>query len=216
MEDIKHELHPGAADLVVDNLAYMSLKSGFKQSLCQNIQTLNKLITSADHSHYQSLIFAVLNLVRSSDFDKLPSSSLAEHDKSKQMDISYFELKELQKTIGRRTAEQQGLLNQNFENEYGDDCSQIRVHIATNTSWLDYLGSTMRQWLIKEAGVTTIKMVSETLLLLAHETSLGPILVQKVRSRQLINCRECSESWSISSLQWWTSRVKLCSSPEKP
>jgi hypothetical protein len=71
------------------------------------------------------------------------------------------------------------LINQEFENEYGDDCSYLRTHIVRETSWLDSLCYLLSHWLTKEAGVTSIKMVSETLLLLAHETSLGPIMVQK-------------------------------------
>ena len=49
----------------------------------------------APQSAFQSLVFMILNLTRDSQFDKLASHSVADHDKSKQMDISYFELKEL-------------------------------------------------------------------------------------------------------------------------
>jgi hypothetical protein len=37
----------------------------------------------------------MLNLVRDKNFGKLPSNTLGEHEKSDQMDISYYELKEL-------------------------------------------------------------------------------------------------------------------------
>ena len=44
-----------------------------------------------------------LNLIRDSTFDTLPSFSIAGYEESKKMDISYFELKELQKTLGKHT-----------------------------------------------------------------------------------------------------------------
>jgi hypothetical protein len=37
----------------------------------------------------------MLNLARDSQFDRLPSSSLTDHEKGEQMDLSYYELKEL-------------------------------------------------------------------------------------------------------------------------
>ena len=44
-----------------------------------------------------------MNLIRDSTFDTLPSFSIAGDEESKKMDISYFELKELQKTLGKHT-----------------------------------------------------------------------------------------------------------------
>jgi hypothetical protein len=48
----------------------------------------------------------MLNLVRDKNFDRLSSNTLGEHEKSQQMDISYYELKELQKMVGRQMADQ--------------------------------------------------------------------------------------------------------------
>jgi hypothetical protein len=76
-------------------MAYMSLKWPFKQQLLTNANLLSQLINAADKSQFQSIVFLLLNLVRDAGFDQLPSHSLADHDQSKQMDISYFELKEL-------------------------------------------------------------------------------------------------------------------------
>ena len=47
----------------------------------------------------------VLNLVRDVQFDTLPSYSIASYEESRKMDISYFELKELQKTLGKHAVD---------------------------------------------------------------------------------------------------------------
>ena len=54
---------------------------------------------------YQSFIFFVLNLVRDTEFEKLPSYSLAKWEECKKLDISYFELKELEKSLGKQSVE---------------------------------------------------------------------------------------------------------------
>ena len=49
---------------------------------------------------YQSLIFVFLNLVRDSNFDQLPSYTLAKWEECKKLDISYYELKEFERSLG--------------------------------------------------------------------------------------------------------------------
>jgi hypothetical protein len=144
ISDLHQEMHDCLLDASVDTFAYFSLKAGFKELIASDMRVLERLISQAKKPQYPSLVFAFLNLARDANFEKLPSFSLAEHDKSKDMDISYYELKELQRTIGKQTAEQQGLINQDFENEYGQDCTKIRTKIVHETSWIDCLGSTMR------------------------------------------------------------------------
>ena len=46
-----------------------------------------------------------LNLVRDVQFDTLPSYSIAGFEESRKMDISYFELKELEKTLGKHSVD---------------------------------------------------------------------------------------------------------------
>ena len=70
---------------------------------------------------YQSFIFLVLNLVRDTDFEKLPSYSLAKWEECKKKDISYFELKELEKSLGKQGVEGQAQLSSEFVNEYGQN-----------------------------------------------------------------------------------------------
>lgn len=82
-------------DTVIDTMAYMSLKANFKSQLIAKIGIIDVLLQGANSLQYQSLVFMMLNLVRDKNFGKLPSNTLAEHEKSDQMDISYYELKEL-------------------------------------------------------------------------------------------------------------------------
>ena len=56
---------------------------------------------------YQSFIFLLLNLVRDTNFENLPSYSLAKWEECKKLDISYFELKELEKSLGKQSVEGQ-------------------------------------------------------------------------------------------------------------
>ena len=82
-------------DTVIDTMAYMSLKANFKSYLIAKIGIIDVLLQGANSLQYQSLVFMMLNLVRDKNFGKLPSNTLGEHEKSDQMDISYYELKEL-------------------------------------------------------------------------------------------------------------------------
>ena len=117
----------------------------------------------------------ILNLTRDSQFDKIPSNSIADHDKSKQMDISYFELKELQKSIGKQTIDAQAQLNTEFVNQYGDDATSLRKMLV-NTNWIS---TSFRHWITHDAGVMTIKIFSESILNFAAATTQVPILVSK-------------------------------------
>lgn len=54
---------------------------------------------------FQSFIFLILNLVRDTDFDKLPSYSLSKWEECKKLEISYFELKEFERTLGQQMVE---------------------------------------------------------------------------------------------------------------
>jgi len=56
----------------------------------------------------------------------------------------------------------------------------MRTKIICESGWLEKLSVGMRKWATNEAGVTSIKMISECLLHLAHDTTSIPILVQKV------------------------------------
>ena len=67
-----------------------------------------------------------LNLVRDSTFDSLPSFSIAGYEQSQKMDISYFELKELQKTLGKHTIDGQAQMSSEFVNEYGTDLQESK------------------------------------------------------------------------------------------
>ena len=107
-------------DLIVDTLGYLSLKSKFKEAMLEaDFASFTNQITSLVISKsegvqentiklngiYQSFIFFVLNLVRDTEFEKLPSYSLAKWEECKKLDISYFELKELEKSLGKQSVE---------------------------------------------------------------------------------------------------------------
>ena len=47
----------------------------------------------------------MLNLLRDTNFDQIPSNSLAKWEECKKMDISYYELKELEKSLGKQSVE---------------------------------------------------------------------------------------------------------------
>ena len=100
----------------MDTLGYLSLKSKFKEAMLEaDFASFTNQITTLVISKsegvqentiklngiYQSFIFFVLNLVRDTEFEKLPSYSLAKWEECKKLDISYFELKELEKSLGK-------------------------------------------------------------------------------------------------------------------
>ena len=64
--------------------------------------------------------------MRDTHFDKIPSFSLKAAEKSKEMDISYYELKELERSISRGNVDIVGHLNSEFINEYGEDTAAIK------------------------------------------------------------------------------------------
>lgn len=129
---------------------------------------------------YQSFIFVLLNLVRDTDFEKLPSYSISKWEECKKLDISYFELKELEKSLGKQTVESQAQLSAPFINEYGDDLQQLRASLLSDTNVIQaFVQGPIRKWLRQHAGVLSIKMVSEILLHLGEATQLRPMMVQK-------------------------------------
>ena len=75
----------------------------------------------------------MLNLVRDSEFENLPSYSLAKWEECKKLDISYFELKELEKSIGKQSVEGQAQLASEFINEYGENLEQLRANVLSDT-----------------------------------------------------------------------------------
>ena len=125
----------------------------------------------------------ILNLVRDVQFDTLPSYSIANYEESRKMDISYFELKELQKTMGKHAVDGQAQLSSEFVNEYGSDLEfskRLRTMLVKDTNLINaFTTGELRKWILNQAGVVTIKMVSEILLHFAYIQELGPMLVQK-------------------------------------
>ena len=97
------------------------------------------------------------------------------------MDISYFELKELQKTMGKHAVDGQAQLSSEFVNEYGSDLEfskRLKTWLLNETMLLDaFTSGELRKWVLNYSGVVTIKMVSEILLHFAYVQELGPILV---------------------------------------
>lgn len=75
----------------------------------------------------------MLNLVRDAEFENLPSYSLAKWEECKKLDISYFELKELEKSIGKQSVEGQAQLASEFINEYGENLEQLRANVLSDT-----------------------------------------------------------------------------------
>lgn len=83
-------------DQATDTLAYLCLKHYFKEIILAE-EYMDEMISAlTSHSTaYQSLVFILLNLTRDQHFDSLPSYSLKDSEKSREMDITYYELKEL-------------------------------------------------------------------------------------------------------------------------
>lgn len=81
----------------------------------------------------------MLNLVRDTDFDKLPSYSLSKWEECKKLEISYFELKEFEKTLGQQMVEGQAQLTSEFVNEYGDSMDQLRANTISDTQIVNVL-----------------------------------------------------------------------------
>ena len=162
-------------DQAFDTLAYLCLKHEFKQELLADGEFLRDLIesrlTEGSSWAFQSFVFIILNLVRDKFFDKIPSFSLKAAEKSKEMDISYYELKELERSISRGNVDIVGHLNSEFINEYGEDTTEIKRQLLS-TQLLKLLStqSPLRKWLLNEAGVLSLKMVSESLLGMATVT----------------------------------------------
>jgi len=97
---------------MIENMGYMALKADFKACMIQMItkqrEDNNTLIEAfkylimlsvqcKESIHLQSaLIFFMLNMVRSDDYDvMLPSVTLKIHSELNEKDMSYFELKQL-------------------------------------------------------------------------------------------------------------------------
>jgi len=96
---------------------------------------------------YQSFIFLVLNLVRDVNYDKIPSCSLAKWEECKKLDISYFELKEVEKSLGKMSVEGQAQLMTEFVNEYGENLEELRAKTLSDTKILDTMvQGPMRKW----------------------------------------------------------------------
>lgn len=152
-------------------------------------------------SLWQSFIFMCLQMVRDENFDKIPSFSVAGFEESKKMDISYYELKELQRTLGKHTTEGQARLSTEFINEYG----KIRVNfvnkLVTDKHFVDiFVSSDLSQWIKFKAGVVTIKMVSEILLHLGSNPKNVRMLISYGVLTQLLNMKSSLINQSTQSL----------------
>ena len=70
-----------------------------------------------------------------------------------------------------------------FVNEYGTDQAEsrrLRTMLIEDTRLLDcFVSADLRTWLLTQAGVVTIKMVSEILLHFSHIQDLTTKLVQR-------------------------------------
>ena len=70
---------------------------------------------------YAPIVFTMLNLVRDKDYNLLPSFSYKESEEATKMELSFYELKELKKTMTQQGLDGYALTASNdFFNDYGD------------------------------------------------------------------------------------------------
>lgn len=90
--------------------------------------------------YFSSLIFLILNLVRSEEYDiQCPSHTLKFHDELKDKEVSYYELKELQKMLGANS-QMISIVGQSFVNQYGPEemVSEIRDLLVKEVQILSF------------------------------------------------------------------------------
>ena len=64
-------------------------------------QFLKKLVIDKRYSIKSSLVFMILNLVREQDYDLIPSFTYSKSEALKDIDMSYYELRELKRTLSQ-------------------------------------------------------------------------------------------------------------------
>ena len=69
-------------------------------------------------------------------------------------------------------------MSSEFINEYGNDLHQLRANLLSDTTIVNALvQGPLRKWLKQQAGVLSIRMVSEILLHLGELPPSRPLLV---------------------------------------
>eukprot|EP00347_Sterkiella_histriomuscorum_P004796 403359065 len=191
-------------DLMMECLVYLSLKADFKKLLLNKYsqtfksfllhiakyklpklallnsslsQQANLFLMSNPDTLKSSIVFMLLNLLRSQDYDLIPSFTYTKSEKLKDMDMSYYQLKELKQTL-KQSKQLYSQLNQEFINEYGEEelVIELRLCLITECEILSVFKG-MRDFIRFKSGIITKKMLSESLLHLAGQKELIPLLV---------------------------------------
>ena len=146
---------------LLETLAYLALKRQFKAlvvemlstttadllaPLAQALKFLIMLAVQKSSSLHTSaltstLVFFALNMMRSEEYDiQVPSHTLKFADELKDKEISYFEIKQLQKTM-RHSPKLLAQLGQKYVNEYGPELAvqTLREQMVTQLDLLSAL-----------------------------------------------------------------------------
>jgi len=82
---------------------------------------LSQLLKKITNETYAPIVFTILNLVRDSNYNLLPSFTYKESEEATKMELSFYELKELKKTMTQQGLDGYALTaNNDFFNDYGD------------------------------------------------------------------------------------------------
>ncbi|CDW80778.1 e3 ubiquitin-protein ligase chip [Stylonychia lemnae] len=197
-------IHQQRVETLMDCYVYFSLKYDFKQllmdkykyffksfmeSICNqnNLKEEKVQLYGIDKSMKSQFIFILLNLIRSQDYDLIPSFTYSKKEKLREMDMSYYELKELRKTLSN-SRQLYAQLNQDYVNEYGIEeevAQNIRNALIIDCELFGLIKS-LREYLKFRCGVVVKKMITEIILQISYQKNLVPLLVSNTLAKVFI------------------------------